>query len=218
MNTIGYPIDLFRGAWVRHSIMLVLLVCVSVLAWSVFESFKPNITNPYLQAAPHDLAMDVHASSERIAKSHLFGQNVSLMVNTPSTSAANISVQGLIYSEDKDSALAILNMDGASAFFRIGDTLPDGETLLAIAPTAVELGNGAATRVIELQRASAAGGAGIILAGDAGLIGQNRTLFPGETGTASQGVYTPALRAVSIPSNADPLTQLQALRQQLIKH
>jgi hypothetical protein len=89
--------------------------------------------------------------------------------------------------------------------------------LAAIAEGAVQLTDGLSQRVIELQR-DFGNASGILLAGDTGLMPSRRALFPGEQAANTGPSFAPALQAVSLPQNADPLTQLRSLRQQLIQH
>jgi hypothetical protein len=126
--------------------------------------------------------------------------------------AANISIEGVIYSDDPKSALAVLKVDDKSDIYKIGDTLPDGEKLLAIAPTAVQLGGKGAPRVIELQEDFGGGGSWMQLAGVPG----RPDPFPGMHNSTAQPGYASALKPVVLSSDSDTLSQLRSLRQQLI--
>ena len=76
--------------------------------------------------------MSLGSAVEKIATAHLFGQSDAAVSDTaPVAAAATINVQGLFYSTDKDEARAILEINGKSDVFKTGDTLPDGEKLLA---------------------------------------------------------------------------------------
>jgi hypothetical protein len=144
---------------------------------------------------------------------HLFGEDATVAM-APSARSMDISIDGIIYSDDSDSALAILKIDGNTDIFRVGDTLPDGEKILALAPTAVELGGPGAPRVLQLKQDFGDGGPGGVLAGDVG--GAARAdLFAGLP-AAHAGGYTSVLRPVALPQGADALGQLRSLRQQLI--
>lgn len=136
----------------------------------------------------------------------------------PPKALADVRVDGLLYSEEPGSAWVILHVDGASGIYKTGDSLPDGETVAAIAQTAVQLTDGLSQRVIELQRDYGSPASGILLAGDTGLVPGHRALFPGESALAGPPAFKPALQPVALPQGADPLTQLRSLRQQLIKH
>jgi hypothetical protein len=146
---------------------------------------------------------------------HLFGQGAGSASSAVTATAVNITVEGIIYSEDRDSALAILKVDDHSDIFRIGDTLPDGEKLLAIAPTAVEVGDRSAPRVLAMQQDFGDGGAPL-LAGIAGAPGRGDFL-PDMKAMQQQAAYVPSLRPVLLSQNSDPLSQLRSLRQQLIR-
>lgn len=207
-----YLVDLLTSGYPRRLITAALAIVTGLLTWSILLH-RPVNAVAVQGLAEQQTQTDPETLTQQIVTAHLFGQDAHDTAVTAAVNPANISIQGLIYSDDKDSALAILTVDGSTAFFRIGDKLADGETLLAIAPSAVELGNNGVTRVVELQQ-DFGNGAGIGLAGDTGLIGPRRPSFPGAAGAGA--AYAPALRPVSISSNADPLAQLQSLRQQLI--
>jgi len=213
----SHLIDFPAADYLRHACACLLGTAAAFIVWSIFpHKSDPHAAN--VAHMPQPAMHDWNSVALHVSSAHLFGQDARSAIVAITANPSNIMVQGLVYSDDKDSALAILSVDGNSGFFRIGDVLTDGETLLAIAPTAIQLGNGGMTRVIELQQDSGGRGDGIMLAGDTGLSSPHRVLFPGEMPAASQAPYAPALRTVSVSSTSDPLSQLQSLRQQLIKH
>jgi hypothetical protein len=209
-------IDLLTSRTSRHAISAALALAAAGLAWSLFHgASKPTDSAPNLtiQLPNRDQAR----FAQDIAAAHLFGQSSSEMPDTPQKAAYAVKIDGLLYSSDPESAWAILQVDGTSGIYKTGDTLPDGETVAAIAETAVQLADGMSQRVIELQR-DFGNATGILLAGDTGLMPSHRALFPGEQAANASPSFAPALQAVSLPQNADPLTQLRSLRQQLIQH
>jgi type II secretory pathway component PulC len=189
-------------------------IVAAVMLWSMLPH-KPSV-GPVLTATATPPQPDPTVVAQEVAMAHLFGQDATTASSAAPAAAANISVEGIIYSEDKDLALAILKMDGNSDIFRIGDTLPDGEKLLAIAPTAVEIGDHGAPRVLAMQQDFGDGGGGSLLAGIDGPPGRDNP-FPSMQATMAPAAYIPALRPVLLSQNADPLSQLRSLRQQLIR-
>jgi hypothetical protein len=59
-------------------------------------------------------------------------------------------------------------------------------------------------------------GGGALLTDRAGIAG-NSDPFPGMQAAMGSGTYAPALKPVLLSKNADPLSQLRSLRQQLIR-
>jgi len=212
----AYVLDLFVAWPWRHTITAGLCVIASSIVWSMAGTPK-HLASQTRSAVDPAGRQDVLAIAQHIAGTHLFGQNPSetAAANVPASNTA-IKVEGLVYADDQGSALAILDVDGKSGFFRVGDVLPDGERLAAIAPTAVQLTQGLAQRVIELPQDFNSGADGILLAGDTGL-SPRAPLFPGMPDSAGAKSYAPALRPVSLSPNDSPLDQLRSLREQLIR-
>jgi hypothetical protein len=209
-----YLIDFLASAYPRYALTSVLGLVMALLMWSLLPH-RQSIEAAIQGSPQHRMQPDSSAIAQRVATAHLFGQDASIASSAVSVAAANITVEGVIYSEDKDSALAILKVDDHSDIFRIGDTLPDGEKLLAIAPTAVEIGSPAAPRVLAMQQDFGDGG-GPLLAGIAGPPGRD-SFFPDTHAAAQPAAYVPSLRPVLLSQNGDPLSQLRSLRQQLIR-
>ena len=205
-------VDLLMSRWLQRLLSAVFAMGFLAILWSIL----PHVSKPSLPApsrvnpAP---GRDPMATAQRIAESHLFGQDTREPAGGEPASAADVQVDGLLYSDDRGSAWAILKVNGETGIFQAGDTLPDGERLVAIARTAVQLSHGPSIRIVELRKDFGSGGAGIVLTGDVALTDSDHALFPGTGGAVTSG-----LRPVSLPQKSDPLTQLRSLRQQLIKH
>ena len=203
----------FLATWpLRYVVNAGLLVVATLMVAAMIpRTSKTVISQPAVNLSS---SRNLVETAQRVADAHLFGQLAMQDANGPAAPAMSIEVKGLLYSDDQTAALAILEMDGSSNAFKVGDTLPDGERLTGIAPTAIQLTQGLAQRVLELPEQSGSPADGISLAGDTGLIAN--APFPGLNAPSSAQVYRPALRAVSVPQSANPLDQLRALRQQLI--
>ena len=138
------------------------------------------------------------------------------MLFRSAVTTASITVQGLFYSEDKDMAWAILDVDGKSGIFKAGDTLPDGEHLAAVGLNAIQIANGPVLRVVEMAQTFGPS-SGIQLEGAPNLYAQ-QDAFPGQMPPSTAAPVVQRLRTVSLPQTNDPISQLQSLRQQLITH
>lgn len=182
---------------------------MALLAWSMLPHRTVDAVTAQETVTYRIQADDPQAMTQHIATAHLFGQDAAM--ETPATVAVdNVSISGIIYSDDKDSALAILEIGGDSKVFRIGDALPDGEKLLSIAPAAIELGGAGTSRVIALQRYPGDATTQFPMAGDA----YARDATP--PGAQFAGGSKPYLKPVELLPGSDPLSQLRSLRQQLI--
>jgi hypothetical protein len=207
LKTRRYLVDFLVSVHPSHIASCVLGITAALILWSMLPH-KPQATQE-VQAVAYEAQPDPVVMAQQVAMAHLFGQDVTTDAAAAPV-AANISVEGVIYSDDKDSALAVLKVNDKSDVYKVGDTLPDGEKLLAIAPTAVQLGGPGASRVIELQQDFGDGASGLLLAGVPG----RSNPFPGmQTG---QGAFAPVLKPVVLSPDSDPLSQLRSLRQQLI--
>jgi hypothetical protein len=216
----GYLVDSLGLRILRHGIAISLSVLMGFLAWSLVpHSSKPQS----LQLTPVAMPQLINAQdmAGEIASSHLFGMDSAETADAgpPPAAMATIVVEGIIYSEDQDMALAILNVNGKSEMLKVGDILSDGEKLLALAPEAVQIGNGGFKRVVELERHFGNPGPnGIQLAGVPGLTPTYTDPFPNSSRSNFVGTsYVPILRAPDLSAASDnPLAQMQSLRQQLI--
>lgn len=220
MSFHKHPLDLLAHPILRHGTAIILCGVAGLIGWSLLpHPAKSNgmaAVNPAVTAPRRDSV----ALGQKIASAHLFGINPADTQSAgPAQPAADIKVQGLLYSSDKDSGLAILEIDGKSDVFKVGDSLPDGEKLLAVGTTAIQVGNGGAPRIIELQQDDSSSAAGILIAGAGNLDpGAGDPLLSGLPGRAPAAVFVQRLQTVSIPQNGDPIAEMRALRQQLIKH
>lgn len=159
----------------------------------------------------------ITASAEKIATSHLFGQTGNADTDAgPTVAAASITVQGLFYSDDKDMAWAILEVNGKSDIFKAGDTLPDGEKLVAVGVDAIQIANGPGMRVVEMAQTFSPA-SGIELDGVPNLYARQDS-FPGHTPLSTATPLVQRMRTVSLPQGNDPIAQMRALREQLIQH
>lgn len=208
-----YLFDFLASRYTSYMVSGILGVAAAAIIWSMLPH-KSNVSAAVRPASPA-FHPDSIVIAQQVAMAHLFGHDVAAGSPMGSAAATNISVEGIIYSEDKDSGLAILKVDGNTDIFRVGDALPDGEKLLAIAPTAVEIGSQGAPRVLAMQRDFGDGG-GPLLAGIVGAPSQN-DFFPDLRMAAPSAAYAPALRPVLLSPGSDPLSQLRSLRQQLIR-
>jgi hypothetical protein len=210
--------DLLGSKLLRHGVATVFALVALALIWSMIPRPVKASATTASAVAPVPRP-DAVAMAGRIAEAHLFGLSPAEAEAGPAVARpANISVRGLLYTPDPDTALAILEVDGKSGFFRTGDVLPDGEKLTAIGISAVQISNGLSKRVVEFEKQSGPGNSGILLAGMPRDDAANDP-FPGLPGSVSPGgAMAPRLQPVSIPQNASPLEQMRALRQQLIKH
>lgn len=162
--------------------------------------------------------LNISVIAGNAAAAHIFGHDAAAAVDavTP-VSAAAITVQALFYSTDKDMARAILEINGKADVFKSGDTLPDGEKLTAIGMNAVQVANGGSLREVELEQKFGNSGSGIFLTGMPELYATQDS-FPGSGSPASTAApVIQNLRPVMIPQGSDPITQMRALRQQLIQ-
>lgn len=218
MNLNVHPVDFLQSKPLRHGVAALLVVCGGLIIWSMLPHVAKAsqiVTAPVTQPARVRLRLAV----EKIATAHLFGQSDAAVSDTaPVAAAATINVQGLFYSKDKDEARAILEINGKADVFKTGDTLPDGEKLAAIGMNAVQIANGPTLRVVEMERGFGNPSSGIRLDGAPGLYAQ-QDLFPGSRPLErSITAMTQNVHTVSFPQGGDPISQMQALREQLIKH
>jgi hypothetical protein len=217
ININDYLVDFLQSKLLRHGLAALLAVCAGLIMWSMLphaEKATPVMT----QAVTPHTRMDIGSSVEKIAAAHLFGHRAADAVAAgPTVAAATIHVQGLFFSPDKDVARAILEVNGKSDVFKTGDTLPDGEKLAAIGMNAIQIANGPALRVVEMEQSFGNASAGIALEGMPDLYAQ-QDAFPGSMPANTAPPVVQRLRPVVIPQTNDPISQLSALRQQLIGH
>lgn len=218
MNVNAYLVDFFESQYLHHSVAALLVACAGLIIWSMFPhpaKTPSNMTSAVTVQSRPGIGLTV----EKIADAHLFGNAAADAGNmAPAVTAVEISIEGLFYSTDTEMARAILDVAGKSGVFKTGDTLPDGEKLAAIGMNAVQIANGPALREVDLPQTFGNASAGIRLEGMPDLYAQQDS-FPGAKplmGTAAPMIQR--LRPVTIPQGNDPLSQLRALREQLIRH
>ena len=211
-------LDFTASRFSRLVICLSLAGLSSLLIWSMLSGLGKTRV-----AAPEDRGHYVSRPnpalvSQQVAASHIFGMDSSSpsAADTTTNHEADVEVQGILFSDDKDSAWVILEVNGKSSLFKTGDALPDGEQVIAIMERAVEIGGTSSQRTIELQQAFGNDASSILLAGETGLVSPRRPVFPGDAQPSAP--YTPLLHPVALQSNIDPLSQMRALREQLIRH
>jgi hypothetical protein len=217
MNIDAYIIDFLTQRYLRHGVAALLAVCAGSIIWSMFPypaKALPIVTNTVtVQPRP-----GIGSTAEKIATAHLFGNAAVDAANTaPTVDAVQISIEGLFYSTDTDMARAILDVGGKSGVFKTGDTLPDGEKLAAIGMNAVQIANGPALHEVELPQTFGNSNAGIRLEGMPDLYAQQDS-FPGSRLGNTAAPVVQRLQPVVMPQTNDPISQMQALREQLIKH
>lgn len=138
---------------------------------------------------------------------------------------------------------AVLTLEGKTGVYKVGDRLPDGETVKTIGPESVTLAEAGNLRRLNLPRYGQRGSEGptayaallhgtglsspdsksaaagpnpagtLAQSGSAGIPGQS---LPPLSARTRRGVATPAAQAVRVSARATPLEQLRALRHQLI--
>lgn len=211
----AYAVDFLGSAWLRHGVSVLLAAFLGLLVWSLVPS-KTKALPSSVSPATMVSRTGIGTSAEKIATAHLFGQAATSMDTAPAVAATSITVQGLFYSEDKEMAWAILEVNGKSGIFKTGDTLPDGERLAAVGMNAVQAANGPALRVVEMAQTFGPA-SGIQLDGAPNLYARQDS-FPGQAPLPTAAPVVQSMRIVSLPQTDDPISQLQALRQQLITH
>lgn len=216
MKLEAYAVDLLGSAWLRHGMSILFVAISGLLVWSLIPPKSRAAPSPVppVMTAPHT---SIAASAEKIADTHLFGQAAASALDAgPAVAAASITVQGLFYSEDKDMAWAILEVNGKSGFFKAGDTLPDGEKLAAVGMAAVQIANGPGLRVVEMAQTFGPG-SGIQLDGAPNLYARQDS-FPGQAPLTTTAPVVQTMHTVTLPQGNDPIAQMRALREQLIGH
>lgn len=211
-----YAVDFLGSAWLRHSVSVLLVVLSGLLMWTLVPSKSKSIPVA-ANTTTVSPRMSIGASAEKIATTHLFGQSPDANADAgPAVTAATITIQGLFYSDDKDMAWAILDVNGKSDIFKTGDTLPDGEKLVAVGVDAIQIANGPGMRVVEMAQTFGPA-SGIELGGVPNLYARQDS-FPGQTPLSTAAPVVPRMRTVSLPQGNDPIAQMRALREQLIQH
>ena len=211
-----YLVDFLGSRYLRHGVAVALAICAGLIIWSMVPR-TAKTASLTADAVTLPSRVNIGSSAEKIATAHLFGQSAAVGANAgPAVTAASITVQGVFYSDDKDMAWAILEVDGKSGIFKTGDTLPDGERLAAVGLNAIQIANGPALRVVEMAQ-SFGPASGIQLQGAPNLYAQQDS-FPGQTPLPTAAPVVQRMRPVSLPQTDDPIAQLQSLRQQLITH
>jgi len=217
MNLAAYLVDLHRSTALRNAVYVLLATCAGLLIWPLLPRHAKTPAIAAATPAPQ-ARLNISAIAGNAAAAHIFGQATTAADTAAPVSAASITVQALFYSTDKDVARAILEINGKADVFKSGDTLPDGEKLAAIGMNAVQIANGGALREVQLEQKFGNSGEGISLTGMPELYAAQQS-FPGPgTPAATADPAVQKLRQVTIPQGGDPIAQMRALREQLIKH
>lgn len=197
----------------------VVVAALSLIAAAIVTTMVPHAAMPALSSSHAEFppSYDITVLTQHVADAHLFGQAVPQAQSADSAPTLVITIEGLLYSDDPESALAILSVDDGSRSFKVGDTLPDGESLTAIGPAAILLTRGDTQRIIEISNQAGGLKDGISLASANGLVPRT-PLFPGLVSSSGLKSVQPGMHAVSLLQNASPLEQLSNLRRQLIRH
>ncbi len=203
-----HVVEIVRSKHLRNAVVMLLSVTAITLTWMLVRH-TPTQTS----TAPTFQAMTANQiNPENIVTAHLFGQDPDALKHaTPLQSTASVNVQGLLYSPDPDSALAILEVDGTTGVFRKGDALSDGEKIAAIDVAGVQLSDGISIRVVQLSQKFGNQVPGISINGTQSLMGD--IAISRQTSVPGQG-----LQPVVITPGNNPIDQLKSLRQQLIQH
>lgn len=208
-----HPVDFFNSSHLRHGLSCLFAIISFTIVWAMFR--HPAKIESVTQPAPPIGREDGWSVAQRVAGHHLLGDLAAVTDgNTAASGLPDVELHGLIYSDEKSAALAIVEVSGTSGYFRLGDALPDGEEVTDVTPSSIELRVGSTSRVIILEQRYGGPTSGIMLAGDPDVLNSLRGLQGG--GGAPN--YAPVLRPVSLPRGGSTLSRLRALRQQLIKH
>lgn len=233
-SATGKRRDSLAGQTVRHAIHAALLIMIALTLISLWPRKLFLSSTMAVPAAPASVASATLADT--IVAAHLFGQTKAA-VPKPSLAAPSIRVVGIVYASQTQDSLAVLTLNGKTDVYKDGQTLPDGETVMAVSPTEIQLTENGVTRTLPLPRygepesegpaayAALLHGTGLSTPETGSAAAMLTTAAPSEpmqpfAPVASVPMYSSAagLRApvVQIPASATPLEQLQLLRAQLI--
>lgn len=218
MKLNAYIVDFLESPYPRHGVVVLLALCASLIIWSMARH-KSDPTPGPAQVVTAMSRLNISSTAEKIATAHMFGLNpVDSASAAPAAVAASITIDGLFYSTDPELARVILEVNGKSEVFKTGDALPDGEKLAAIGMNAVQIADGPALRVVEMDQKFGGASASISLQGVPDLYAGQQGFPALAPTTGMAGPAVPRMRTVSLPQGGDPISQLRALRAQLIPH
>lgn len=216
MHFKEHLVDFLGSRYLRYGVMGFLCLVAGTIAWAIVPH-RPKTPPIHTDAVAYAPRPDAVALAQRITTDHLFGERSVDATIASSASAGAISIEGLFYSPDPDLARVILEVSGTAGVFKTGDTLPDGERVKAIGLNAVQIANGESLHEVDLDTKFGNDSPGTQLSGMPELYAQQDS-FPGAaplTGSAASVVQR--LAPVMLPQTGDPLAQMRALRQQLIR-
>ena len=194
----------------RWGVCACLSLGIGLILWSMLAAQPTTLTLQAATNTPSPATGHQVVSAERIMAAHLFGEHEQDTDNSTVTQAAIITIEGILYSPDPDTARAILTVDGRDGVFKVGDILTDREKITSITLSAVGIG----TRTINLEQRiwDLNTGTSRVMSG----AGDYAATSDARQRIRSVIVAIPSLNPVNIPVTSDPVTQLQSLRQQLI--
>lgn len=183
------------GHWLRNVIQVILVTALGLNTWSfvsVLRATPAQQDNRPSLPAPDRSALH---QSWRAADWHLFGIVPAGVAPSMTVSDSRIDVDGIIYAGGDTGSLALLSFNGDAQNYRVGQALPDGETLAHIEPAAVVLSRAGELRRLELDIRYADANAKFATAG---LDGRE----PGSWANAYTSTPTQDLLAPSVAKNS----------------
>ncbi|MGH7241303.1 MAG: type II secretion system protein N [Candidatus Saccharimonadales bacterium] len=239
-STHGHWQDSRTGSYLRHGIEGALGVLIILLLASYWRpqthaaaAIVPPASAKNTVVAPADMA-------NTIVTAHLFGQ---APARTPALSSTtqSITVDGIVYAPQPQDSVALLTLDGKADLYKVGELLTDGEKIIAIDASDVQLAANGVIRRVALAQYGSADSVGpaayaALLSGvglsspdsvdgrqnspgalaEASVTDSAEQSFPSEAVRVMNGGPWSSAGIVHISANATPLEELQALRAQLI--
>lgn len=231
----GHWQDSRAGRYLRHGTegalsVLIVLVLVSSLEPHTRTSVPATVWHSSSSPTLTD-------SGDAIVAAHLFGQ-AATSTSVSVVAASSITVDGIVYSTQADDSQAVLTLNAKTDIYKVGASLPDGEKVVAIDPSDVQLVANGASRRLAISKYGSADSEGpaayaAMLHGTGFSAPEAGSAPPAEVGIASAAsqqpfVTMPSLlpatnfftvqhaQPVRISATATPLEQLRSLRAQLI--
>lgn len=203
-----------------HVILLGMLIVVSGAFVKALLTQRPankDVTTPGITQTPPAYSIDA------LVATHLFGQTASETPATPQPAApsGDISLVGILHAGTATDSRAIITTNGKTLVIAEGDSLPDGEKIVAIEAHAVTLLHGGAEMLLTLNFTDDQGAPSARIA-DASQV----TGWGGQSGAVTTTGYPvpasynssgPTLGVPQVPASASPLEQMASLRSQLIR-
>lgn len=190
-------------SWVAQGILIVIL---GLLAWRMtMASRSSSLHMPVAQASDARAFAPYRpqVSGEQLAGRHLFGAVPVAATSAPVMAASAVHVIGIVSTNQATNSWAILDVNGNQQSYSVGNTLPDGETVVAVNPDRVTLDRNGDRYSVML---------------DMHLADTNARFDTFNVGTPNVGGFDSMESVATRPFTPPPSTEqsLQALRQQLI--